>query len=84
MKLWKDYVNEVREKGFEKASPIARLIWSCETENGINQHASCDLIEIADALEAARELCKYLREHVEMTLPDALIVADLEQKFERV
>jgi hypothetical protein len=54
MKRWKDYVNEVKEKGFDNASPLARLIWSCEVGR-IDQHASADLNLIADAIEAARE-----------------------------
>ncbi len=49
MNEWKDYVNEVREKGFENASPLARLVWSCEVGH-IDQHASTDLIKIIDRI----------------------------------
>ncbi len=53
MNGWKDYVAEVKENGFDKASPIARLIWSCEVGQ-INQHASLDLMEIAEELAVMR------------------------------
>ena len=36
-------------KGFENASPIARLIYECERDN-INQHASEDLKHISATL----------------------------------
>ena len=57
---WQDYVNEVETKGFGKASPIARLIWSCEVGK-IDQHASPDLDVIAEIIEAARGLVDYRR-----------------------
>lgn len=50
---WEDYVNEVRTKGFDKASPLARLIWSCEVGQ-IDQHASVDLMAIAETIEALK------------------------------
>lgn len=40
--LWKERVQEVKEKGFLRASPIARLIYECEVGD-IDQHASEDL-----------------------------------------
>jgi hypothetical protein len=50
MKRWKDYVNEVKEKGFDNASPVARLIWSCDVGR-VDQHAGPDLDEISRDLE---------------------------------
>jgi len=47
---WKDYVEQVNQQGFEQASPLARLIWSCEVGQ-IDQHASRDLIFIMERFE---------------------------------
>ena len=47
--LWSERLQEVKDKGFEKASPIARLIYECERGN-INQHASEDLKHISATL----------------------------------
>jgi hypothetical protein len=43
------------EKGFEKASPIARLAFSCDVGQ-IDQHASLDIQEISDELERLRKI----------------------------
>lgn len=40
--LWSERLAEVNKVGFEKASPIARLIYECE-RGAIDQHASEDL-----------------------------------------
>jgi hypothetical protein len=66
---WQDYVNEVKEKGFEQSSPIARLIWSCEVGH-IDQHASDDLIKIMgqiEALNVAVELLKAAKDLLDGT-----------------
>jgi len=55
---WQEYCREVRDKGFDNASPMARLVWSCETGRGIDQHASTDLLEIMDELAALQALDK--------------------------
>ena len=47
--LWAERLQEVKDKGFENASPIARLIYECEIGN-INQHASEDLKHISAML----------------------------------
>lgn len=47
--LWAERLQEVKDKGFENASPIARLIYECERDN-INQHASEDLKHISATL----------------------------------
>lgn len=60
MKQWKDYVDEAKSD-FDKASPIARLIWSCEVFN-IDQHASDDLMDIAEKLERLERCEKALAE----------------------
>ena len=46
-KTWKDYYEEVKEKGFSKASPLARLVWSCDVGD-IDQHAGEDLHVMID------------------------------------
>ena len=56
MSTWSKLVDEVNQNGFEKSSAMARLVWSCETENGIYQHASPDLMEVAEELEALRKV----------------------------
>lgn len=68
MNEWKDYVNEVREKGFENASPLARLIWTCEVGH-IDQHASIDLKNIAEQiaeLEAAKGAAEALIQEADL------------------
>jgi hypothetical protein len=55
MKDWKDYVTEVEENGLDNASPIARLIYCCETGQGVDQHASIDLLAIVAELQAAAD-----------------------------
>ena len=52
--LWAERLQEIKDKGFENASPIARLIYECECGN-INQHASEDLKYIS-AILAMNEL----------------------------
>ncbi len=60
--LWTERIAEVNEKGFSTASSIARLIYSCETGNGIDQHAAEDLKYVSALIETqAAELLK-LRE----------------------
>jgi len=51
---WNDYVNEVNKKGFAGASPMARLVWSCDTTRGIDQHASPDIIAVMEEIETLR------------------------------
>jgi hypothetical protein len=53
--LWSERLQEVKDKGFENASPIARLIYECESGN-INQHASEDLKCISATLAMLDEL----------------------------
>ena len=53
--LWVERLQEVKDKGFEKASPIARLIYECERGN-INQHAAEDLKYISATLAVLNEL----------------------------
>jgi hypothetical protein len=53
--LWSERCQEVVEKGLKNASPIARLIYSCETGQGIDQHASEDLKAVSAALQAAAD-----------------------------
>ena len=53
--LWSERLQEVKNKGFEKASPIARLIYECERGN-INQHAAEDLKCISATLAMLDEL----------------------------
>ena len=53
--LWQERLDEVKAVGFEKASSIARLIYSCEVGNGIDQHASEDLKVISSLIAAAGE-----------------------------
>jgi hypothetical protein len=53
--LWSERLQEVKDKGFEKASPIARLIYECERDN-INQHAAEDLKHISATLAMLDEL----------------------------
>ena len=79
MKNWKDYVNEVEEKGFGNASPIARLIWSCEVDQ-INQHASPDLILIADVIEAAQNVIAKRHTSEFLKAADALATAFAEME----
>lgn len=45
---WKELCLEVTRLGFGGASPIARLVYSCEIGD-INQHASEDLKEIIES-----------------------------------
>lgn len=40
--LWSEHLQAVKESGFDDASPLARLIYSCEIGD-IDQHASEDL-----------------------------------------
>lgn len=72
MPTWKDYVQEVKDKGFENASPLARLIWSCDTGNGVDQHASEDLKEIMYLLAAKESADALLKEAVEVLENDIL------------
>jgi len=53
--LWSERLQEVKELGFEGASPIARLIYECERDN-INQHASEDLKAISAKLQMLEDL----------------------------
>jgi len=53
--LWNERIKEAKEKGFDNASPIARLIYSCEIGE-INQHASEDLKMISAALAVGYDL----------------------------
>jgi hypothetical protein len=58
MKTWKSLCDEVEKLGFENATPLARLVWSCEVGRGVNQHCAPDLqyiIERLNLLEAAWE-----------------------------
>ena len=72
--LWTEIIAEVNEKGFSTASSIARLIYSCETGNGIDQHAAEDLKYVSALIETqAAELLK-LREEIQ-TLKELLYEA---------
>lgn len=53
--LWSERLREVKDKGFEGASPIARLIYECERDN-INQHASEDLKAISAKLQMLEDM----------------------------
>jgi hypothetical protein len=51
-------MQEVADKGFDNASPLARLVAACESERGIVQGAAPDIwevIEEIDGLRAANE-----------------------------
>lgn len=52
---WNDGIKEVKELGFDKASPLARLIWSCETGNGIDQHAADDIYALIETINGMAE-----------------------------
>lgn len=72
--LWTERIAEVNKKGFSTASSIARLIYSCETGNGIDQHAAEDLKYVSALIETqAAELLK-LREEIK-TLKELLYEA---------
>lgn len=53
--LWQKRLQEVVDEGFENASPIARLIYSCEIGQ-IDQHASEDLKAVSAFIETAYDL----------------------------
>ena len=53
--LWQERLDEVKQVGFNNASSIARLIYSCETGHGIDQHAAEDLKVISSLIAAAGE-----------------------------
>lgn len=53
---WKTLLDEVEQKGFENASPLARLAWSCETGNGVDQHAAPDIEDIMTEVEQLQKI----------------------------
>jgi hypothetical protein len=54
--LWKEYLQEIARDGFENSSSMARMIYSCETGNGIDQHVSEDLKAVSAELAELREI----------------------------
>jgi hypothetical protein len=60
MNQWSDYVKEVQAKGFGNASPVARLVWSCDVGQ-IDQHASPDLDEVSRELALFEIVKKSIR-----------------------
>lgn len=63
--LWFERLKEVQEKGFHSASSIARLIFSCETENGIDQHAAEDLKAVSAFLATQADELAAMRAAIE-------------------
>jgi hypothetical protein len=52
--LWDECLQDVKKNGFDKSSPLGRLIYSCEIGD-INQHASEDLKAISATLATLRD-----------------------------
>jgi hypothetical protein len=65
---WNTLIDDVVKRGFANASSIARLVWSCEVGNGIDQHAAPDLkiilAKLNDADELADKAAKFINEEV--------------------
>jgi hypothetical protein len=55
---WSELVEEVHKRGFNASSSVARLVYSCETGRGIDQHAAPDLKIIIEQLAAYRKVAE--------------------------
>lgn len=58
--LWEQRLKDVRENGFDNASPIARLVYACQIGQ-IDQHTSEDLKAISAFIQASYETIENLR-----------------------